>query len=202
MARPKPLTPDRAKRTLAHKFGEKPGRPGLADRLRQLNTKFGLRSKRVFLVWTYFTGQTRGEGDEREWARQEILPTPKVTDLNAIALNPYSAGKLPIGTVRVTEISAAITMDRLVGDDVPRITGEHEVPDRLDFFYEVVEDGRGDDPPVRQRFRRSAGPNRWEGGVQWQVMLERSSEDRDRRGQSQIGRDADQPPHKPPFYPT
>lgn len=174
MACPKPLLPTQAKRTLANRF------VGLADRLRQLNTTFGLRSKRVFLVWSKFGGIEVGEGDEHLLARHEILPTPKVADLSAVTLNPFSAGKLPVGVIRVTEISETITFDELTGRKVPGRSDPIAEP--IDFFFEVVEDGRGDAVPERQRYRLFSVPNRNEGRLQWEVLLERQSRELGRNG--------------------
>ena len=185
MPKPRPLTPAEAKGSLANRFS------GLVDRTRQLATKFGLRSKRVFLVWTRWTGSERGEGVEQEQARVEILPTPLVSDLTSVALNPYAAGKLPVGSIRVSEISLSFTFDQLAGTKMPGREGAGAIPSNVDFFYEVVEDGRGDPEPVRQRFRRLGGPTREEDNVSWSLLLERSSEDRDRRGRSNAGPDED-----------
>ena len=191
MPRPRPLTPDEAKRTLVGKFSGTHATPGLADRLRQLHTKFGARSRRVFLVWTQATGEERGEGTEAELARVEVLPTPEIVDLTSVALNPYSAGKLPVGSIRVNEVSAAFVRDELTGYTVPGQSSKlPDLPD-VDFFYEVVEDGRGDSPAPRMRFRLAAEPSRNETNVCWVLVLERSSEDRARSGQSQLGPDVD-----------
>ena len=182
MPKPKALRPEEARRTLAARFAGSRESPGLADRLRQLHTKFGLRSQRVFLVWTQFTGDERGEGDEQQLARIEILPTPRV-DSASIAYNPFSAGKYPTGTLRISEVSATLTKDQLVGLLVP---GHGQLTDRIDFFYEVVEDGRGDALPSRDRYRLLNEPELREGNVGWTLLLERAAEDRDRRGRSQI----------------
>src|SRR5690349_24199276 len=108
MPKPRPLTPSQARSSLAHRFTDR------ADRLRQLNTRFGLRSRRVFLVWTRFTGEERGEGKEQEIARVELLPTPRVTDATAVTRFGASAGVLPVGSLRVDQISAgAYTLDNL-----------------------------------------------------------------------------------------
>lgn len=185
MPRPRPLTRDEARRTLAHRFAGREGKPGLADRLRQLSTKFGLRSQRVFLVWTKFTGEERGEGDEHVIARVEILPTPKVEGVTAQAYNPFSAGKYPVGSVRVTEVSAGLfTYEQLVGSRVPGQAAP--LADPIDFFYELVEDGRGDDQPRHPRYRLLGVPERREGNVSWSLVLERAGEELDRRGRSQI----------------
>lgn len=194
-----PLSPIEAKRTLANRFAGSKDRVGIADRLRQLNTRFGLRAKRVFLVWTKWTGEQRGEGEERELARVELLPTPRISDLTGVVRNPYAAGFLPVGTVRVDQISAGrYTQDELRGLRVPGLPGENpRIPETVSFFYEVQEDGRDNEIPgiessnLRQRYRIYGGPNRHEGNVYQSVVLERMSEDRSRRGRSQVGPDAD-----------
>lgn len=174
----RPLTGVEARRTLAHRFG------GIADRLRQLATNFGIRSRRCFLTWVRSTGEARGEGLEGVVERVEILPTPRVGDLTSLSLNPFSAGVLPIGSVRVDRISIAYTLDQLEGRLIPGQSRQVGAPN-LDFFWEIVEDGRGDQPAERQRFRVLGRPHRDEGGVQWIVLLERMAEDLDRRGRPQ-----------------
>jgi len=201
MPRPAPLpSPQAAKHTLANRFTR------LADRVRQLNTRFGLRSRRVFLVWTKWTGAVRGEGNEKVINVVELLPTPKVSDLTAISRNVMAQGTVPTGSIRVEQISAgAFTEDQLRGLTIPGISpmapnGTIGAPvnpvglnrnsnPRIDFWYEVVEDGRGDNPAFRQRYRLLNGPTRQEGRLQWVVGLERASEERDRLGIPQIDLD-------------
>ncbi len=182
MPKPKPLTPEEAKRSLANRFGPR------ADRLRQLNTKYGMRPQRVFLVWTKFTGDERGEGRENEVRRVEILPTPLVTSLDAIALNPFTAGLIAMGSVKVSEISmACFTADMLRG----RTSGKDIIPEPVSFFYEIVEDGRADAEPARQKYRPASQPVLVPGDLHWLITLERISEDRDREGKSRLGPDED-----------
>jgi len=183
MPTPRPLTPSEAKRSIANRLGPR------VDRLRQLSTKLGLRSRRVFLVWTRFTGEDRGEGDEHVLARVEILPTPKVSDATDIKRMPFAAGILPVGSLRVSLISLQFTFDQLTGKSVPGESARKAPGPSTDFFYEVVEDGRGDEPPHRERFRVFGFPWRDEGAVSWAVVLERCSEDFGRDGLSQIGTD-------------
>lgn len=175
MPLPRPLTPQQAKHTLANKF------VGLGDRLRQLNTRFGIRSNRVFLVWTSSDGEERGEGSTRVLLRHEILPTPKVADMSAVALSPYAPGVLPVGSVRVSQITQTLTKDVLVGVRMPYGQAVDDTGP-MNFWWEIVEDGRGDDPPERWRFRLAAQPDRQPGSVQWVVLLERQSSDPDRTG--------------------
>lgn len=173
MPKPRPLTPSEAKQSLAQRMG------GRVDRLRQFATKFGVRPYRVFLTWVKWSGTERGEGDESVFMRKEILPTPKVDNLDTIALNPYSAGTLPMGSVRVSRISVSFTEDELSG----RISGKDSIKDNLEFFYEIVEDGRGDNPAHRQKYRLSAPPFRQAGKIHFVVVLDRiGGDDMDRDG--------------------
>jgi hypothetical protein len=177
-----PLTIEQAKRTLAFKLSGKVGP------LRQIATKLGLRPYRVFLVWTKFTADERGAGDEREVLRKEILPTPRVENLDAVSYTPYAVGIVPVGSIRVTRVSAReFTADMLRG----RATNEDRIDEPYSFFYEVVEDGRNDSMPIRMKYRLSATPFLQAGKTQWVLLLERISEDRDRSGESKLGQDDD-----------
>jgi hypothetical protein len=153
-----------------------------------------------------------------------LLPNPKVEDLSAIALDPRSAGILAAGSVRLTLISATYSADLLRGHYFPTEPSDRLPPD-VEFFYELIEDGRdrGDPmaglspgdcggacekvfgshaagggaqasgvgppqlPPVAQRFRPASEAFRRPGKVDWTIMLERVSEDRDREGREQVG---------------
>lgn len=174
MPRVRPLRQGEAQRTLAHRLAPR------VDRLRQLNTRFGLRPYRVFLVWTKFGGAERGEGDENLIKREELLPTPKVTDLNAVSKTLYTVGVLPVGTIRVEEISATYTADFLEGKI---IEPGKPIPQPYSFFYEVVEDDRGGTAQTeRAKYRIAMKPFRMPGKVQWTITLERMSDDLDRDG--------------------
>lgn len=230
-----PLTAHQARTSLAHRLTAR------VDRLRQRLTSAGLRSDRVFLVWTTFSGAHRGEGEETEVARVELLPTPRVSDMTAVNFNPFSAGILPNGVIRVDRVSGRMTEDQLRGLAIPLgadgapppatcaggvqphpsdttpsgDSGElvnNGIPilstyclldqsiigpggalcfeEPNDFFYEVVADGRGDDPAGRLKFRLFSNPWRNEGGFEWVLMLERVSEDRNVEGASLLGPDA------------
>jgi hypothetical protein len=190
------VSAEAAKQSLAHRLT----RP--ADRLRQFYTRFGLRSTKVFLVWTKWSGKRRGEGKEEILTRVELLPTPRVTDETAIRRNPRAQGILPEGTLRIDQISAgAYTADNLRGLVIPgldatsphdsrgQVVGgsniEPESNDRIDFFYELAEDGRGENPAERDRYRLLGGPDRKEGSLYFAVNIERASEDTDRLGETQ-----------------
>lgn len=192
MPKPRPLRPEEAKRSLAQRLGPR------VDRVRQLATRFGIRPLRVFLVWTKSQGAVAGRGDEEIIARVELLPTPRVSNITSIARRPWSGGQLPEGTTLVDRISSSFTADNLSGLAIPsepvrprvmnqRVGGTALVPNtdpQVDFFYEIVEDGRGDDPSRRLRYRLYAEPARDAGMVQWSVLLESASDPLDRAGKS------------------
>lgn len=178
MPKPRPLRPDELQKTLVGRFERKPGgQPGLADRLRQFHTKFGARSTRVFLIWAQWNGDQRGEGDPVVIQEIEILPTPKVSELTAVTFNPYSAGKLPVGAIGVSEVSAALSADVLCGRLRP---GGEPLGPKDEFWYELREDGRSGVPALPQRYRLLGQPNRRETNISWSLVLERSSDDRSR----------------------
>ena len=65
---------------------------------------------------------------------------------------------------------------------------------QVDFFWEIRDDGRGDDPSARTRYRMYGKPNRAAGRLQWEVSIQQASEPRDRSGGTQIGVDTSQFP--------
>jgi hypothetical protein len=183
MPKPRPLTPAEAKRTLTQRLAPR------VDSLRQFSTRFGLRSRRVFLVWTKYSGYERGEGNEYEVARVELLPTPKVSALTNLTLTPYAAGILPVGSVRVELISATFSSEELLGQVPPATPTGEPIEQPWDFFYEIVEDHRVSDHPARQKFRVLGTPSRDEGSVSWSLILDRVDEDRSPDGRSMYGAD-------------
>lgn len=170
MPRPRPLNPFEAKRSLANRLGP------TADRLRQFATKFGIRPYRFFLVWTVFDGEERGEGTERELARIELLPTPKIGELTSLQEAAFSTGTLSTGVLRLDKISLKFTTAALRGLEIPTEGQKLNMPPKVDFWYEMREDGRGGDTPIPLRFRLNGEPFRRAGSVSWSVLLERQDE--------------------------
>lgn len=184
-----PLAPGKAGASLASRLGV------VADRARQLNTKFGIRPYRVFLVWTRFDGAESGEGYEVLMRRTEILPTPKVDSLDNVAFSPWHAGVLQVGSLKVSEVSTvSFGEDVLRGFDTTLIPDlglcgpSPTIPEPWDFFYEVVEDARGGDCPERPRYRLANVPFRKAESQEWVFTLERSSRERSRLDRSYFGR--------------
>lgn len=200
MGKLRTLTAEQGKRTLAHRL------TGMVDRVRQIVTEYGLRPYATYLVWTRWSGAERGEGIERVIRRTPLLPNPLVEDLTGVNLQPFAAGVLPVGSVRITRISQRYAQDLLMGLVMPcddeeafrrRLEGQVEpydpiaeavatesVPEPNEFFYELVEDGRSNDgrPPPRTRYRPFSAPFRDADQLGWTIVLERVSEDMARGG--------------------
>lgn len=177
MPKIRPLAPGQAKRTLAARFAP------LADRMRQLNTNMGVRPYRVWLVWTKFGGDERGAGTERVVRRKEILPTPKVVELD-VTFASYAAGTAGDGDLKLEEVSAQFRYDELRGTPCP--TGDEETVEQpYDFYYEVQLDDRQEGPGhpnQRNRYRLKGQPWLRPGMVMWSLILENASADAQRDG--------------------
>lgn len=143
----------------------------MVDRARSIATRLGARPFRVFLVWTISSGDKRGDGDEKILERHEIQPRPRC-DFASLTRNPTLVGVYAAGSVRVDEITPAYTLDELQGVKLPNGRPVPVDRGRVSFFYEVTEDGRGDDPPSRGRFRLNNVPAREAENVQWVIILE------------------------------
>jgi hypothetical protein len=186
MSRVRPLGPRHARESILQRVAP------IVDKARQIGVRSGLRSRRVFLVWTTWDGAERGEGNEVELSRMELLPTPRVTGLDAVAMQSFSAGVLPEGSIRVELVSVLYTEAQLNGFIVPpseRCLAPlvwNPPPPNGSFFYEVVEDGRGDVLPTRQKYRLASQVWRREGRVSWSFVLERISEDSTTAGPSRF----------------
>lgn len=153
-------------RTIVDKLGRK------VDKVRQLATTLGTRPYRCFLVHRGWNGEERGEGEAKELRRVEVLPTPKVSSMDALTRNPFRAGVYPVGTVRVDEVSTAYTEDQLSGLDYPK-PDEPEVPATVEFYWELVPDGRQGGDVRPQKYRLATQPNFAADNVMWELVLER-----------------------------
>lgn len=183
MPTPKPLTPMQARRTIAHRLATR------IDRVRQIRTRVGLAPYQVFRVWSRYGGQSVGEGHEKILQRTEFLPTPKIDDLTAMSYSLVSTGVMPVGTLRVTRISATLTLDMLKGRKGGPVGWEGRPNE--DYYFEVAEDGRGDDPAERNIYRIAAEPSRQAGKIGWMMLLSRDATDNNRNGTSSYQTDVE-----------
>jgi hypothetical protein len=163
--RPRLISPGEAKSSLASKLASR------VDRLRQIDTRLGFRPYQVYLVWTKWDGDERGDGDQRVVCRAPLLPNPMVQSLDALNKVSSGAGRYPAGTVRVTEVSATYTLEMLTGKVLPD-RPEDQIPEPYQFFFEVVEDGRHGCEPDRKRFALAAEPHLDAGNFQWILVLQ------------------------------
>lgn len=167
MPKPRPLAPSEAKRTMVARMSR------VADNVRQIATNLGARPYRVFLVWSFATGEERGEGTEVEKKRIEILPTPVVESLDAIQRGPFAGGAYPVGSIRLREVTLTLDASTLSGKRLPDGKVVDTLPEPWDFWYEVMEDGRHEVDPEPQKFRLLAPPVNDAENVQWILGLER-----------------------------
>ena len=158
----------------------------VADRLRALKAKFGIRPYRVFLLHGIWESGVVGEGYCRVTSKVEITPPPRVTDMSAVAQVLRSTGMSEEGDVRVTEISARFTEDDLMGktpdlkdDDVPRTSDVAR-----DFWWEIVENRPQIPRPVVRRYAVNSVPTLSRDGLQWRASLTKQDYDRGREGET------------------
>lgn len=184
MARIRALPAGTASRKLVHRIGR------IADNVRQIATNLGARPFRVFLVWEVWDGGEKGEGDVSEYRRIEILPTPMVDNIDALASPTSIAGTVPTGNIRVRDVSVQrYDHNTLSGYLFPN--DAEKIPEPYDFFYEVVQDDRHEAKPRRWKFNLTAPPALIPTRATWTLLLERASEDRNRDGVDQAGQDTD-----------
>lgn len=151
----------------------------VADRVRDLHTKFGLRPYKVRVVRMQWASGERGRGLPVVAKELDILPTPLVQDLSTMMEIVQPVGLDEVGTIIVSEISGRFTDDdlRFAGSD-----GSSPGPDE-EVFYEIefprTPDGL---PGDKRRFFLRAAPMYFAARFQWQVRLEKAHEDRMRNG--------------------
>lgn len=171
MARFTEVTATQMKKTLARRF------IGLADSLRDLLTRFGLRAYKVAIVRVEWSGGRRGRGTAAVVDEKVLLPTPKISSLDALAEVLQPAGLEELGTILLTQISGTFTEEDLRGYSVD---GD-AIPANQEFFYEV-EFFPNEGAAQKRRFYPKGAPTYFPGKLQWQIRLEKANEDRARNG--------------------
>ena len=151
------------------------------DRIRDLNTRFGVRPYIVRIVSTRWSSGYRDLGTEEVVSSIHILPTPKVDldALNAMDNRTILVGSEEFGQVRLTEISSAFTEDQLMG------RGGHgeQIESDINFYYEFeFPNADGSFPGVKRRFEVAGTPVYKPEHFAWEVELVRAGENRTRDG--------------------
>lgn len=156
----------------------------VVDDIRGLNAEFGIRPYRVFLVHAAWSGGRRGEGTLQVTSRREILPPPRVTDLDGLRARVGATGVVEEGDLRVDEISARIPQDDLMGrtpdlqDPVRKRTSQKNV----EFFWEVVEARASIPRPAPRRFSPPVTLSMARSGFEWRAVLVKAAYDLARDG--------------------
>lgn len=150
----------------------------VADKARDLNTKLGLRQYTVKVIRTQWTGKKRGLGVEEVVSETDILPTPLVIDVGAIAeqLSPF--GRNETGALMIEQISHRYTEDFLLGVDP---LGRQPGPDEQ-VYWEVQFYRPDGQPAERRRMRLAQAPFYNPMKLMWTVTLESTNENRQRDG--------------------
>lgn len=150
----------------------------VADQIRDLATKFGLRPYKVRLVRVRWSGGERGVGTPVAEHEEQILPTPLILDLTTMTAVVQPVGLDEVGLVGLAEVSGRYTEDQL------RFLNPDGGPPGRDeeVFYEVEflrPDGLEGE---RRRFYLRTAPYYNPGRLQWMLRLERAHDDRQRNG--------------------
>lgn len=155
-------------KSLARRFGP------LADSLRDLLTKFGLRTNTVRMVKVQWTGGRRGRGSPVLLSEEVILPNPKVVNYDALTqfVNPIGANE--DGDIEVIQIPTRYTEEQLLG----RGPNGEEIPIDIEFFWEVEFPRPDGGPPQIRRFVPRGVPSYKPGSLQWTLRLTKANEDR------------------------
>ena len=150
---------------------------GCVDRIRDLKTRLGARQYEVSLIWTKWSGNQRGVGEEYVYREIILQPTPEITDLGGISKTNLSVGLEEAGNLRIQEISPRYSEGDLLG----LIDGQRPTQD-TNFYWEIRTPPRADGKDIRRRFFPSSAPNLEETQFQWSISLVRAHGDRTPEG--------------------
>jgi hypothetical protein len=163
----------------------------VVDEIRELASEFGIRPYRCSLVHVRWTGGERGAGDPVELSRVEVLPVPRLRDMDATTEILGATGLSEAGGVVVDRISARYTEDDLMGRRMSELAdpmaARTNLPD-VEFYWEIQESRASDPPPPRRRYVPRAVPMLSRDGLHWRVALSKVDYDSGRDGR--LGYDA------------
>jgi len=151
---------------MSHSLGQKLIKT--VDKLRDLQTKFGLRPYVVKIVRTRWTGGARGEGEQIIVREEAVLPTPRVRDVADMRDVLEMVGRQEAGDVVVSEISGRYSEGFLQGYDADGTpVGEDE---QIHWLIEFPAQDRGG--TVKRRwFQIVSVPGFAADRFEWRVTL-------------------------------
>lgn len=151
----------------------------VADRLRDLLTKAGLRPYIMRLVWTQWSEGMRGYGVEEVLRTIDLLPTPKIRNIEELNELVRAEGVDEFGDIKVTQISARYTENFLRGLD----ENGNAIPDNQNFYYEIeFPDENGNFPGEKRRFTLGSAFALYPGRFGWEVRLTKAIGNRSNDG--------------------
>jgi|SRR5215831_10802090 len=159
----------------------------VADKVRNLKAKFGIRPYRVFMIHAYWTGKRRGDGQIVIASERELLPVPRVRDIDSVRRVVRSTGLTEEGDIVIDEISAKYAEDDLTGRTPDNI--DPAIPrtalKTAEFWFEVRESRAVTPATAPRRFSPPvAAPRLSRDGLQWMIVLTKQGNDRGRRGET------------------
>jgi hypothetical protein len=146
----------------------------VADNLRDLQVKLGIRTYQVRIIKTRWTGGYRGDGVEIIVSSMDVLPTPLVDNVGNLSEQVQSYGLVEDGTMQISEISGRYTESEVLGWASP----SQPPADDEQVFWEVEypqTDGRG---VRKRRFLPITAPAYNAENLQWTVTVTRSNPER------------------------
>lgn len=149
----------------------------VADRVRDLFTRFGMRPYVVRVVRIRWSAGQRGVGTPIVESSLDLLPTPLVQDLTTMTEIVQPIGLDEVGVISVSEISGRFTDGQL---RAMKADGQAPGPDE-EVFYEI-EFPKPNGLVDRRRFFLRSAPYYFAGKFYWQVRLERAHSDRQENG--------------------
>jgi len=150
----------------------------VVDKVRDLNTRLGMRPYRVRVVRTTWGSGERGVGVEVVVSEMELLPTPLLVDMNTLSEEVTAVGRVEVGTVTLREVSGRYTEDHLTGVD----SEGNPVGDSDSLYYEVDMFRPDGQPGERRRFALASVPFYDAPRAQWVVTLDAQLARRGRDG--------------------
>lgn len=167
------VTSQQASKTLARKFIP------LADSLRNMLTKFGLRAYRVTMVRIRWSDGARGAGTPTVELEEVMLPTPKIGSLDGLTEINQPIGLDEQGSIELSQISGRFTEEQLLGLEADG----REIDPEVEFFYEVeFFPATATEGSHKRRFYPRSAPVYMPGRLQWSLRLEKGNADRERNG--------------------
>lgn len=149
----------------------------VADRIRDLYTRFGMRPYRARIIRIRWSGDMRGVGTPLVEKSIDLLPTPLVLDMSTMTEIVQPVGLDEVGTILMTEISGKFTDYQL-----RFLYEDGREPEKTEEIFYEIEFPKPDGSNDKRRFYLRSAPHYFAGKFMWQVRLEKAHQDRASNG--------------------